>query len=172
MHTVLTPAFDSIYAISIVVGLLMVIFKLSGNFFVPTLAIAAVLMVDPAGAFVSPLTAVKFLATPWCLGHALMYGMAHVVSMIRQKVRVALGTAKFKSAMAAAKDDAALKEAFYRYDTSGDGFLEAGELKYAWQAITGEELTEADAVAMIRQIDTDGNDVIDVDEFVALIREL
>ena len=33
-------------------------------------------------------------------------------------------------------------------------------------------MTEADAQAMIRQIDTDGNGVIDVDEFVALVRDL
>merc|ERR1712028_321977 len=28
------------------------------------------------------------------------------------------------------------------YDTSGDGFLQSGELRFAWQAATGEAMTE------------------------------
>lgn len=57
------------------------------------------------------------------------------------------------------------------FDTSGDGFLQAGELKYAWQIVTGEEMTDAEAQAMVESVDTDGNNEIDPDEFIALVRE-
>ena len=69
-----------------------------------------------------------------------------------------------------ASDDK-IREVFNRYDTSGDGFLQAGELKFAWQVVTGEEMSEAEAQALVESVDTDGNNEIDPDEFIALIRE-
>ena len=95
------------------------------------------------------------------------------------------------------------------------GFLQAGELKYAWQAswipppptprspafprrqqralpslppccrlrlrvataaalpqaATGEPMTEEDAEDLVKSIDADGNGEIDVDEFIALVRD-
>jgi len=49
--------------------------------------------------------------------------------------------------------------------------LQAGELKYAWQVVTGEEMSEEEAQAMVASVDTDGNNEIDPDEFIALVRE-
>ena len=49
--------------------------------------------------------------------------------------------------------------------------MQAGELKYAWQIVTGEEMTDAEAQAMVESVDTDGNNEIDPDEFIALVRE-
>jgi Ca2+-binding EF-hand superfamily protein len=48
--------------------------------------------------------------------------------------------------------------------------LQAGELKFAMQVVTGEEMTEADAQALIQEVDTDGNNEIDPDEFIQLVR--
>ena len=91
----------------------------------------------------------------------------------RRRLRTALSIARFKAELATAADagDDALRAAFARFDTSGDGFLQPGELKYAWKAATGEQMSDDDADAMVRSIDADGNGEIDVDEFIALVRD-
>ena len=88
----------------------------------------------------------------------------------RRRVRVMLSKSRFQASFAKLSNDA-LRDVFRRYDTSGDGFLQAGELKFAWQAVTGEEMGESDADALVKSIDTDGNGEIDVDEFIALVRD-
>merc|ERR1712046_37454 len=128
-------------------------------------------MGDRTGLMSQPLVALKFLLTPWLAGSLLMYAFAHVAATVRRRVRVTLSKAKFKATLseAAEQGDDALREIFYRYDTSGDGFLQAGELKYAWQVVTGEEMTEDEAQALVESVDTDGNNEIDPDEFIALV---
>ena len=39
------------------------------------------------------------------------------------------------------------------------------------QAATGEPMTEEDAEDLVKSIDADGNGEIDVDEFIALVRD-
>ena len=99
--------------------------------------------------------------------------LAHAAARGRRRLRTALSIARFKAELATAADagDDALRAAFVRFDTSGDGFLQPGELKYAWKAATGEVMSDDDADAMVRSIDADGNGEIDVDEFIALVRD-
>lgn len=169
----LSPHIDSSYAFTVVVGFALVVFKRMNVFFVPSLGIAAFMLSDTTGKMEDPESALRFLAAPWFAGHGLMYGLAHLVSILRRRVRQTLNKAKFKAGLRSAfESDAAIKEAFERYDTSGDGFLEAGELKYAWHAVTGEEMSEEEAVELINSVDTDGDHVIDVNEFVSLVRNM
>lgn len=181
-------------------GLLLVFFKMAGGFFPPTLGVAVYLISDPTGQFANPVSALRWLLTPWLAGSAILYGVAHLAAMLRKQVRTSLSKAKFKATLADSSDEK-LREVFNRerrsfptaspvesswwsltarlclprastgYDTSGDGFLQAGELKFAWQVVTGEEMTEAEAQALVESVDTDGNNEIDPDEFIALVRE-
>lgn len=165
--------FDEPTAAALVVGVLLALFKATNNFFVPTVGLVAALVVDPTRGLEDPLAALKFLAAPWLAGHALMYALAHGAARGRRRLRTALSIARFKAELATAADagDDALRAAFARFDTSGDGFLQPGELKYAWKAATGEQMSDDDADAMVRSIDADGNGEIDVDEFIALVRD-
>ena len=54
--------------------------------------------------------------------------------------------------------------AFSQFDTDGNGSLDANEFKLLTR-LTGSNLSDADVAALMRQIDTDNNNVITFDEF-------
>lgn len=141
--TVLLPFGDPASKAALLAGTLLVLFKLSNNFFVPTLGLAAALLTDPTGQLqASPLLAIRFLIAPWLLGHSLLYVASCLVAMLRKRVRILLSKQKLKQRFAN-MGDSDLREVFRRYDTSGDGYLQAGELKFAWQAGWKQSLTAA-----------------------------
>ena len=161
---------DTGFKLGVMGGLLLTLFKISNNFFVPTLGLAIGFITTPATLLASPLAALKFLACPWLLGHGCLYGMALASSNLRREVRMRLMRSKLRANFEHL-GDSELTTVFHRYDTSGDGFLQSGELRFAWQAATGEAMTEEDADTLVRSIDTDGNGEVDVDEFITLIRD-
>jgi calmodulin len=50
----------------------------------------------------------------------------------------------------------------------GNGFITAAELQHIMTSI-GDKLTKAEAVAMIKEVDIDGDGMIDYGEFVAMM---
>ena len=64
-----------------------------------------------------------------------------------------------------------LQSIFNRFDTSGDGFLDASELKLALRFVTGEDLSVEDCERIVRGMDTDGDGVIDFHEFISALAE-
>ena len=62
-----------------------------------------------------------------------------------------------------------LHEIFARFDTSGDGYLDAHELKLALRFVTGEDLGLEICERIVRAMDTDGDGVIDFHEFKAAL---
>ena len=118
-------------------------------------------LTDPTGAMATPARAAQFLWTPWLLGHSLIYAAALAAAWGRKRLRATLSKSKLRASIRSSSGgdeatDAALEAVFRRYDTSGDGFLQAGELKYAWRVATGDEMTEVEADELMRSIDTDG----------------
>lgn len=61
-----------------------------------------------------------------------------------------------------------VKEAFRVFDTNGDGCITATELKKLVTSL-GYNITEAELMDMMNQIDADGNGAIDFPEFLALM---
>lgn len=61
-----------------------------------------------------------------------------------------------------------VKEAFHVFDTNGDGCITATELKKLVTSL-GYNITEAELMDMMNQIDADGNGAIDFPEFLALM---
>jgi hypothetical protein len=108
--------FENGSELCVAAGLLLIFFKLSGNFFVPSVGLSVFLVADPTGVMAQPIPALKFLIAPWMAGHAFMYGLSHLISKLRSSVRTKLSKAKFaaKFSAEAAKGDEALKEIFYR----------------------------------------------------------
>lgn len=162
--------------------------KASGAFFVPTVGLAAHLAQSGhlhagdhihvaahghhhAGRAVSePL---GYLLAPWGAGHLVLYLIAAAASSVRQAVRLAL-MPDWKAQLlggAGGKGEAALKEAFARFDTSGDGYLDATELKLALRFVTGEDVSVEDCERIIRGVDTDGDGVIDFHEWKMALAE-
>ena len=58
-----------------------------------------------------------------------------------------------------------LREEFDRFDTSGDGQIDATELRVALRHLTGADPPLADCEALVRAYDTDGSGKIEFAEF-------
>lgn len=62
-----------------------------------------------------------------------------------------------------------LKEVFRRFDSDGDGKISALELR-AFFASVGEYMSHEDAQGVIEELDTDGDDMLDFDDFLRLMK--
>ena len=63
-----------------------------------------------------------------------------------------------------------IKAAFSFFDKNGDGVITAKELGTVMQTL-GENMTEDELKEMIDQVDTDGNGLVDFDEFRAMMAQ-
>ena len=121
-------------------GALLVWYKLTATVFPPAVVLASTLV---ASAVVSSdqdaITTVRgalwALCFPWLAGHAWIYAWAYGASKVRGAARVALS--KRSLAALGTQTDDALKDIFDKFDTSGDGALDADELtaaRCAWRS--------------------------------------
>ena len=72
--------------------------------------------------------------------------------------------------MADEKSEATLRAAFSVFDTSGDGFISAEEMRRIMINV-GEPVTLDDVEQVIRKVDIDGDGVINYEEFTKVIIE-
>ena len=72
--------------------------------------------------------------------------------------------------MADEKSEATLKAAFSVFDTSGDGYISAEEMRRIMINV-GEPVTLDDVEQVIRKVDIDGDGVINYEEFTKVIIE-
>lgn len=151
-------------------GLLLLFKKVSGSFFPPTVGLAAFLA--QSGQIGHPLA---YLVAPWSTGHLVLYILATLLASVRQSIRVQITKQGWKQQIGKEVDgperEAHLRKIFDRFDTSGDGQLDAMELKLALRSLTGTELEIEDCERMIRSMDTDGDGGIDFHEFVLALDE-
>lgn len=146
-------------------ALMLLWFKLSAAFFVPSVVLAAFYAQHHHAMHhgaPSLWNALLYFASPWLAGHLVLYLGATLASQMRQQARVAVTLHGFKRIHG---DDARLREIFERYDTSGDGFLDPSEVKLAMRCATGFELELEDCERLVRSLDVDGNGVLDFHEF-------
>ena len=166
--------FDEPTAAALVVGVLLALFKATNNFFVPTVGLVAALVVDPTRGLEDPVAALQASsrrrgspATRSCTPSRTARRAAGGGCARRSRSRASRPSSPPPPTPATTRC-APRSRASTR---AGDGFLQPGELKYAWKAATGEVMSDDDADAMVRSIDADGNGEIDVDEFIALVRD-
>nr|SBO94336.1 hypothetical protein BN4615_P3852 [Nonomuraea gerenzanensis] len=69
--------------------------------------------------------------------------------------------------MATARE--AAEAEFNRFDTDGDGLLTADEIRQANQALGGQGAAESEIEAFIASADSDGDGMVKLEEFVALV---
>lgn len=65
-----------------------------------------------------------------------------------------------------------LRESFVLFDTNGDGFIDAAELKAAMKNFYAVDLTDGEVAEMIAEADSDGNKKIDFVEFKAMMEAM
>ena len=105
---------------------------------------------------------------PWLAGHGWLYACASAVSKLRSEARVAV-TARELLSLGDATDDA-LRGVFDKFDTNGDGGLDASELKVALRGAVGLELSLDDCRQLVAFADRDGTGRLEFDEFRAVCR--
>ena len=91
---------------------------------------------------------------------------AHTISNARSVVRYEFRKLSLKEMINQSSDH--LKEMFDKFDTSGDGFIDAKELVVALRVTTGEDLTLDESQKLINAADVDGDGVINFEEFKAI----
>eukprot|EP00930_Biecheleria_cincta_P047303 TRINITY_DN32765_c0_g1_i1.p1 TRINITY_DN32765_c0_g1~~TRINITY_DN32765_c0_g1_i1.p1 ORF type:complete len:425 (-),score=53.78 TRINITY_DN32765_c0_g1_i1:120-1394(-) len=145
-------------------GALLISYKLSGVIFPPAVGLFGKLA-DQATLWKD----VEYLFFPWLAGHASVYGVAMVFSYLRSYVRAQL--AKGELHRLAEGSDTELRKAFNHYDTSGDGALDANELKLALRTAIGMDLEIRDCEQLIAAADRNGTGTIDFEEFKNICRQ-
>lgn len=65
--------------------------------------------------------------------------------------------------------DSEAREAFKVFDRNGDGYISKNELREVLMSI-GDKISEEDANVMIKDVDADGNGMIDFTEFRKLMK--
>ena len=155
-------------------GTLLIWYKATSAVFPPAAVLAGALTAASANgaasgaAKVCMRSALHYLAFPWLAGHAFLYGVAHVMSSVRAAARVAMTTRQLASLQA--HTDERLLEIFTSFDTSGDGALDADELKVALRVALGLDLSRDDCVQLVAAADKDGTGTVDYCEFKAVCR--
>lgn len=153
-------------------GMLLMWYKATSAVFPPAAVLAGALTaasVSGAAAGASTVcvrSALSYLAFPWLAGHAFLYGCAHAMSSVRAQARVAMTTRQLASLQA--HTDERLLEIFHSFDTSGDGALDADELKVALRVALGVDLSREDCVQLVAAADKDGTGTVDFGEFKAV----
>mmetsp|Transcript_15799 Transcript_15799/g.32412 ORF Transcript_15799/g.32412 Transcript_15799/m.32412 type:complete len:313 (+) Transcript_15799:3-941(+) len=97
---------------------------------------------------------------PWVSGNIALYVMAILLSLCRWEVRNRVMKSELRAL--SAQD---LRRTFKQFDTSGDGYLDATEVKVALRAAIGCDVALADCERLVGEADTDGDGVVDFHEF-------
>ena len=151
---------------------MLVWYKSTSTMFPPAAVLAGTLLgtisAGPAGSF-ALVPSLSYLAFPWLAGHAWLYACALMVSQLRASARIATTQRRLQSLHD--QPDDVLRNTFATFDTSGDGALDAAELKVALRAALGLEVSYSDCTALIAIADKDGTGACDFDEFKAICQQ-
>ena len=127
---------------------------------------------------------ISYILRPYLVGHLYLYMCALGMARIRRRVRIyLLRTDIFSSQKRHIREDEGygtellgdrqkLRRSFDRMDTSGDGRLDATELKLALRASVSAELSLEDCGYIIRSVDSDGDGTLDFNEFCAHVDQI
>mmetsp|Transcript_40055 Transcript_40055/g.94980 ORF Transcript_40055/g.94980 Transcript_40055/m.94980 type:complete len:306 (+) Transcript_40055:81-998(+) len=167
-------------ALGLAAGIVMLFYK-SFNVIFPSCAALGVLIaqemnVKPGGDH-SVLnlddwrSSATYVLSPWLAGHLVLFFSAYLLSYIRKEVRRYMMRGQLLS-LGTKGSREELITIFNKYDTSGDGFLDADELRIALRAVGGADVSIEDCEEMIGSIDADGDGVISCEEFIELQNQL
>jgi len=140
-------------------GALLVWYKATKCMFPPAAVLSVLMMQASAGSG----SALSFVLFPWLAGHGCLYASALGVSAVRTSVVTSMSRAKLRSFESL--PEALMRDTFVKFDTSGDGYLDASELKLALRVALKLDLSIDDCTALIRSTDKNGDGVIDYGEF-------
>ena len=74
-------------------------------------------------------------------------------------------------ASGAGTTDGELRAIFDKFETSGDGTLDAAELKVAMRVAVGVDLAVAECEELVAVADTNGTGTVELFEFIAICRQ-
>ena len=162
--TLLSRSLPAVAAQGAAAGSLLIWYKATGLIFPPAAVVCVLMAGVPAGQ--SPL---NWVLGTWVTGHACLYASAVGVGVVRSSVRARINQ-RYLQALGAFPI-AELKAVFGQFDTSGDGRLDALELKCALRVACGIDVSLREAKGLIGSVDRNGDGVIDFNEFRAICRD-
>jgi len=141
-------------------------FKCTGATFPPAAALAAVFLDSKELQELGW----SYLLFPCLSGQALLYAAGSGLAQLRQLVRLSLTRMQLDSTLTSRESIDEMRSMFMRFDTSGDGLIDATELQVALRAILHADVDAKDCEALVREADVDGDGAIDFDEFLVLLK--
>jgi len=157
-HTLLSQFLPNVVTRSLSVGISLVFFKFTGFFFPPAAAIAALGVENETFANLSW----SYIIFPAVTGNALLYGLALLLSEVREKIRAQLTAQQWRMGT---RDENLIKEIFERCDLDRSGMVDENELNVAMRYLVGRELSLELTSELMAQVDTDGDGNLDLNEF-------
>lgn len=167
----------------LVLFLTMFSWKLSGNVFSSTKGLAIYYIVRDIERKLSfneySIQMLKFTIGPYFLGNYILYGLALLMSRIRNNIRCKLiqrdffmVEANYIATLSRREQKTRLRNLFNRMDLSNDGRLDAYEFKAVIMVALGEKISIADASTIMKSIDANGNGSLDFDQFSRVINNI
>jgi len=102
---------------------------------------------------------------PAVSGNAVLYGLAAVLSGLREEVRSALTAWQWRIGT---RDEKLIKEIFDRCDLDGSGTMEINELHVAMRYLVGKDVSFELTAELMAKVDADGNGSLDLGEFTTV----
>jgi len=143
------------------VAISLVFFKFTGFFFPPAAAIAA-LGVDNE-TFVN--LSWSYVIFPAVTGNALIYGLAIMLSAVREEIRTVLTSRQWR---AGTRDEKLVKEIFERCDLDGSGTVDVTELNVGMRYLVGKDVSLEITKELMAKADSDGDGSLDLTEFTGV----
>eukprot|EP00591_Stephanopyxis_turris_P001298 CAMPEP_0195526302 /NCGR_PEP_ID=MMETSP0794_2-20130614/27288_1 /TAXON_ID=515487 /ORGANISM="Stephanopyxis turris, Strain CCMP 815" /LENGTH=277 /DNA_ID=CAMNT_0040656955 /DNA_START=52 /DNA_END=885 /DNA_ORIENTATION=+ len=154
----------------------MIFFKLSGGIWGGAMSLTTFYAVESGDWDSFQDLPIRYIFFPWLSGHALLYASASALSVVRLRVRHHLFARQYFLVKETLVDslsgdlrDEKLREAFDRFDTSGDGCLDVDEFRIALRSLLGVDLSLEDSQAILDMVDIDGNGILNFEDFSASV---
>jgi len=161
-HTLLSQFLPVVVTRSLSVAISLVFFKFTGFFFPPAAAIAALGVDNETFANLSW----SYILFPAVTGNALLFGLATLLSNVREEIRAVLTARQWRMGT---RDEKLIQKIFERCDLDGGGTVDLNELNVGMRYLVGKDVSLELTKELMAKVDADGDGSLDLNEFTGVL---